>query len=117
MFVTYDISDLIFATEGKPTQVTLRFIGGPDGQGRFLSVEGVPMFQPGDEDVLFVRSNGEDGCAVVMCEFGRYRIFKEAVYEAHGSPVTRVGKGRITTEATGPTSSMTSPSPRPPSTN
>ncbi len=75
------------------------------------------MFQPGDEDVLFVRSNGEDGCAVVMCEFGRYRIFKEAVYEAHGSPVTRVGKAASRQKQRAPTSSMTSPSPRPPSTS
>ena len=37
----------------------------------------------GDEDILFVAGNGENGCPIVMCEFGRYRVLDGVVYEAH----------------------------------
>ncbi len=99
-FVTYAIGNVLM---GSPkSEVTLRFVGGADGQGGFLSVEGVPAFSAGDEDILFVSSNGEKGCALAQCEFGRYRVLGGAVYEAHGSPVKSIGGARMTSGGEGP---------------
>jgi hypothetical protein len=99
-YVTYDVTDTLLGASRK--QVTLRFIGGSNGQGGFVSVEGVPAFSPGDEDIMFVKGNGEAGCPLVQCEFGRYRVLNGAVYEAHGSPVLGISDGRIATGGAGP---------------
>ena len=72
--------------------LVLRFIGGPDGQGGFLHVDGVPLFQPGERDILFVSSNGERGCALALCEYGRYRVLGERVFNTHGAPVRAIVK-------------------------
>ena len=102
-FVTYDLGEVMFpAIQAERSQLTLRFAGGPDGQGRFLDVGGVPKFMVGDEDILFVAENGEDGCALVLCEFGRFRVLDDLVYEAHGSPVLKMSVKRISTEGFGP---------------
>lgn len=92
-YVTYEVKTRLF---GAPAgEITLRFIGGPDGTGGFVAAEGVPTFSPGDEDILFVRSNGEDGCPLVMCEFGRFRILGDTVHDGHGEPVTTLSNGRM----------------------
>lgn len=94
-FVTYSISKVLHGTAAAPS-ITLRFLGGADGRGGFVLAEGVPLFQPGDEDVLFIAHNGEgEGCALVNCEFGRFRVFQNGVYEAHGTPVLGVAGGRM----------------------
>jgi hypothetical protein len=97
-FVTYSIARVLQGSASGAT-VTLRFTGGTDGRGGFLAVEGVPTFKVGDEDVLFIAGNGENGCALVMCDFGRYRIFGGAVYEGHGAPVLSVSGDRLVTGA------------------
>ena len=104
-FVTYEVVEVI--SGAPPDRVVLRFTGGPDGMGSILSVTGVPHFQAGDEDILFVSNNGMDitsqqPCALVGCEFGRYRVVDGAVYETHGSPVVSVRSGRIITQGMGP---------------
>lgn len=99
-FVTYGITSVLRGA--TDTEMTLRFIGGPDGQGGFMVAEGVPIVQVGDEDILFVAGNGEAGCPLVMCEFGRFRVFKGAVYEGHGAPVTGATKARISSGGNGP---------------
>lgn len=102
-FVTYDLVEVLFPKElSGRLQLTLRFVGGPDGQGRFLDVGGVPKFMVGDEDILFVAENGERGCALVLCEFGRFRVLDGMVYESHGSPVIRMSTKRISTGGFGP---------------
>lgn len=99
-FVTYQVGKVLQGKAGKT--ITLRFAGGTDGRGGFLDVEGVPVFQEGDEDILFVQGNGDKGCPLVQCEFGRYRVLGGAVYEAHGSPVLGVEKGRIVAKGKAP---------------
>ena len=71
--VTYEIDKIL---HGAPLGGTysMRFLGGSDGRGGFMTVSKVPLFQVGDEDLLFVSGNGEDGCPLVLCEWGRYRI-------------------------------------------
>ncbi len=100
-FVTYSISSVL---QGSPPgrRIRHRFVGGADGSGGFVEAEGVPLFQVGDEDILFVAGNGETGCPLVMCEFGRFRVLDGVVHEAHGAPVVSVEGGRIRTEGEAP---------------
>ncbi len=95
-FVTFSVAGVI-AGASPGASLTLKFLGGPDGQGGFLSAEGVPTFQVGDQDILFVVSNGAaSGCALVMCEFGRFRVYNNAVYGTHGEPVLSLTAGKLT---------------------
>ncbi|MFQ5562604.1 MAG: hypothetical protein ACE5FO_03450 [Parvularculaceae bacterium] len=87
--VTYEIRDVLRGKSPGET-FTMRFIGGPDGMGRFLDVSGVPKFEEGDRDLLFIAGNGEQGCPLVLCEWGRYRILRGGVYNAKGAPVRAV---------------------------
>ena len=85
--VTYQVTETIRGTADGQT-VTLQFPGGADGMGGFLAVSGVPLFQKGEEDILFVKTNGEESdCPLVKCEFGRYRVSKGQIFNAHGKPV------------------------------
>lgn len=90
-FVTYRLEKVLRGKTASDT-LTLRFIGGPDGQGRFLAVNGVPMFQEGERDVLFVAGNGEQGCPLVRCGYGRFRVLGDRVYNTHGSPLLAIIK-------------------------
>lgn len=88
-FVTYEIEKNIMGKE-VPKQVTLRFLGGPDQQGNVLEVRGVPIFQRGQQDVLFLRQNGESDCPLVRCGYGRYQVFQGNVYDYRAVPVVGV---------------------------
>ena len=87
--VTYEIDETLY---GEPVGdfFAMRFEGGSDGRGGFLHVSNVPLFQVGDEDLLFVSGNGEDGCPLVMCEWGRYRISNGDTYNTRGVPVQSI---------------------------
>jgi hypothetical protein len=85
--VTYQVQETLRGTAEGQT-VTLQFPGGPDGMGGFLAVSGVPLFQKGEEDIIFVNNNGEEThCPLVNCAYGRYRVNKNRVYNTHGKPV------------------------------
>ena len=85
--VTYNVTETLRGKADGKT-VTLQFPGGPDGMGGFLHVSGVPMFQKGEEDIIFVKNNGEESdCPLVKCEMGRYRVNKNRIYNTHGKPV------------------------------
>lgn len=88
-YVTYAIEKVVF---GKPAEekLTLRFLGGPDGSGRFFSVSGVPRFQLKEQDVLFVRGNGAEGCPLVTCQYGRFRVLRGGVFNAFGVAVQAI---------------------------
>jgi hypothetical protein len=92
-YVTYSVTGRMLGSAGN--EITLRFIGGPDGRGGFVAAEGVPAFSPGDEDILFVKSNGDNGCPLVMCEFGRFRVLNGLVHDGHGEPVSTLTNGRM----------------------
>lgn len=87
--VTYQVGDVLRGKADGQT-FTMRFIGGPDGMGGFLDVSGVPQFEEGDKDLLFISGNGEQGCPLVMCEWGRFRILHGGVYNAKGAPLRAV---------------------------
>jgi len=92
-FVRYQISRVLHGETSTRT-ITLRFLGGSDGRGRFLSVSDMPRFQVGDEDILFVQNNGTN-CPLVKCMDGRFRVHNGQLHDAHGSPVQSVANGRI----------------------
>jgi hypothetical protein len=93
-FVTFAIQSTLQGS--APASLTLRFVGGTDGRGGFVGVEGVPAFEVGDQDILFIANNGmASGCPLVMCEFGRFRVSGNQVYATHGEPVLSVTNGQI----------------------
>jgi hypothetical protein len=58
-----------------PTEVTLRFEGGPDpNEDTFLLVPDVPLFDPCDRDFLFVKGNDPALCPLYNWSRGRFRI-------------------------------------------
>ncbi len=60
-----------------PTTLTLQLLGGElDGHG--LRVAGMPQFQPGQEEYLFVNGNGARFCPLVGMMHGRYRVLTDA---------------------------------------
>lgn len=90
--VTYKLRDSLRGTPNGET-LSLRFIGGSDGKGGFMTVSGVPQFQKGEQDILFVAGNGEDErCPLVNCEWGRYRLHQNRVFNTHGRPVRGIVK-------------------------
>lgn len=85
-FVTHKISLLLHGSTPADS-FTMRLIGGPNENGQFLTVTGVPNFQVGQQDLLFVSGNGSEGCPLVLCESGRYRISEGHVYNSNGYPI------------------------------
>lgn len=93
-FVTFKVEKLL---KGKSNQqsITLRFVGGPDGEGNFLTVSGVPLFDIGDRDVLFVKGNGKSGCPLVECSAGRLRIINQQVFTADGRAILQKSQAEL----------------------
>ncbi len=92
--VTFDVVKPLQGSAGA-SSFTLRFVGGPDGRGRFMRASNVPVFQSGDEDILFVRDNGAKGCALAGCVDGRFRVLNGMLYDGTGAPVQRVESNRV----------------------
>ncbi len=88
-YVTYSIERVLRGKQVSKT-MTLRFLGGPDGQGRFLTISGVPRFQQKETDVLFVEGNGAEGCPLVNCEHGRFRVLDGGLYDAFGVAIQAI---------------------------
>jgi len=83
-FVTVRVDDAIKG--GQPGDVvTLRFGGGPVGDGRILTGSDVPLFGVDDQVVLFVAGNGEQACPLVDCSAGLVRMSDGVAYDAHGT--------------------------------
>ena len=99
--VTYRI-DKVLRGQAPGKEITMRFLGGPDGRGRFLSVTGVPVIQEGDQDLLFVGNTEDPSCPLVFCELGRYRILNDQVFDTYGSAVRAVIKTKVVSRGTPP---------------
>lgn len=110
--VTYKVMKVI---QGDPSTSTmkLRFVGGPDGRGGFVEASNVPVFQVGDEDVLFVQQSGAAGCALAGCVDGRYRVLRGAVYNGHGAPVRSASGEKISAGGATPAEFLTIKYPTP----
>ncbi len=96
-FVTYKVNQKYFGgiREGKTSKVTLRFLGGPMGDGSFLISSYIPHFNVGDTDILMVRDNNRSDCPLVGCMAGRVRMYGNGVYNAWGVAIRGFKEGRI----------------------
>lgn len=77
---------------GAPATLTLQLLGGEiDGQG--MQVAGMPRFQPGQVEFLFISGNGARFCPLVGMMHGRYRVLtdpataREYVARDDGAPL------------------------------
>lgn len=83
---------------GAKGELRLRFFGG-QLDGRRQRIAGMPEFQPGEDEFLFVRGNGTDLCPLVGIHHGRLRVAKAAGADAEdkvvlhdGTPLSEVGQ-------------------------
>lgn len=98
-YVTYRVNT---AMKGSPAdkRITLRFIGGLDEQkGLFMGTDQTPLFDVGDEDILFAKQDAGTLGPLVRNAEGRFRVIGEQIYTNDGQEVTlgpkntvRVGK-------------------------
>ena len=72
--VELDVREVIAGQPPRP--LILQLLGGKVGKDE-LTVSGVPQFQVGDEDVLFIRGNGQNICPLFAIMHGRYPIMKD----------------------------------------
>jgi hypothetical protein len=75
----------------SPATIELRLLGGEIGNEGMM-VEGVPEFEVGDRDVLFIENNGSQYCPLVAVMHGRYPVVTqngaEVVLRSNGEPLT-----------------------------
>lgn len=77
-----------------PPLLTLEFLGGAVGEVS-LEVSGMPRFEPGSQDIVFVTAGVPAICPLVAMGHGRYRILRDAggtefVARDNGLPLHRV---------------------------
>jgi hypothetical protein len=94
-FVKLRILHIFKGTTTDPSTITLRFRGGPLGDGKILLVGRVPLFDQGDHDILFVRGNGSRIAPLVGWEEGRFRIFAGKVYSDKGEELWLARDGTL----------------------
>jgi hypothetical protein len=98
-FVTYRI-ERIFKGNSTSAHVTLRLLGGKPDSDQLLHIDGFPMMDVGDRDILFVRRNGQSLCPLTACAAGRYRVFENAIYNDEGRAIRMTSVGGVVPGAT-----------------
>jgi hypothetical protein len=73
-FVTFAVERTLKGTEQK--EVTLQFLGGTLGDEK-LEVSGMPKFNVGAREIVFVQKNGVQFCPLVALAHGRYRMLRD----------------------------------------
>lgn len=73
-FVTFAVDRVLKGTARD--QVVLEFLGGTVGD-ETLTISGVPTFNLGDREIVFVRRNGQVFCPLVGVMHGRYRVLRD----------------------------------------
>lgn len=90
-FVRFHVDDVLKGKDPGST-LTLRFAGGWHGGGSEMSfLADHTLFDPGDQDILFVANNLTRACPLVNCEGGRIRLIDGLVYAETGRELGRVG--------------------------
>ena len=91
--VTFRVAEVI---RGEPLQaeVTLEFLGGTVGD-LSMEVAGMPTFEPGAREILFVERAGPQICPLVAMAYGRYRVLRDAtgadyIARDNGAPLSRL---------------------------
>jgi hypothetical protein len=85
-FVTYEIIQIL---KGKydSGQITLQFMGGCENGEDYFYVQGIPLFDIGDHDIMFIKGNIKKACPVVGWEQGRTRVIQDSVYNDSGEEI------------------------------
>ncbi len=86
-FVKFKIEKIFKGKAANKEFITLRFMGGSAGGKRRLKVLGIPLFDKGDNDILFVAGNTKSICPLIGWKQGRFRIIEKAVYSNSGQEV------------------------------
>ena len=74
-FVTFAIERVLKGAERS--EITLEFLGGTVGD-ESLVVSGMPTFNLGAREIVFVQKNGVQFCPLVAVMHGRYRVQRDA---------------------------------------
>jgi hypothetical protein len=93
-FVTYRVERVLKGAVANE-EFTLRFIGGPIDDDRYMTASGVPLFDVGDRDVLLARSNLASECPLVDCASGRFRMVEEMLVSEEGRRFQITDDGQI----------------------
>jgi hypothetical protein len=93
-FVTFRVSKA-FKGKASGETITLRFLGGMNKDGMMMRTSLSPLFNVGDTDILFVRSNGKSPSPLVNWDKGRFRVINEKIYSSRGSQVLRDESGKM----------------------
>jgi hypothetical protein len=94
-FVTFKILEVFKGGNKVNSKLTLRIVGGKRKDGKILDVSSIPLFDLGDDDVLFVKNNGISYCPFSRCKDGRFRIIKGRVYTEDGDILMKGEAGKI----------------------
>lgn len=94
-FVTFEILEVFKGGNKVNSKLTLRIVGGKRKDGKILDVSSIPLFDLGDDDVLFVKNNGISYCPFSRCKDGRFRIIKGRVYTEDGDLLMKGEAGKI----------------------
>lgn len=92
-FVTLAVERVLKGPERK--DVTLEFLGGTIGD-ETITVTGMPKFNLGAKEIVFVQKNGAQFCPLVGLMHGRYRVLRdeatarEHVARDNGAPLTNI---------------------------
>lgn len=87
-FVTYRIDRLLKGASQDGNIIVLRMQGGPMQGGHMaMMVAGMPTFDVGDRDLLFVRGNGQAIAPLVGWDQGRFRVVNGLVYSDDGHEI------------------------------
>lgn len=91
--VTFRVTEVIRGAP-LPAEVTLEFLGGTVGD-LSLDVAGMPRFEPGAQEIVFVERAGPQICPLVAMGYGRYRVLRDAtgaeyVARDNGAPLVRL---------------------------
>jgi hypothetical protein len=90
-FVTFTVERVLKGPAHK--EVTLEFLGGTIGEER-MEVTGMPKFNLGAREIVFVQKNGAQFCPLVALMHGRYRVLRdetttrEHIARDNGMPLT-----------------------------
>lgn len=82
-FVTYKIEKILKGKADSDT-VTLRFVGGRGDKSQFLMASNIPLFDAGEQDVMFVRGNTMNACPLVECARSRVRMINGMAFNDEG---------------------------------
>ncbi len=94
-FVTYEIVTNYKGHSSEGQFITLRFRGGPDDQGNTLIISGVPLFNIGDHDIVFVSGNGQELSPVAGGNHGRFRVDNNEIFSDSWQEVWLLNNGQI----------------------